>query len=235
MKPYYSEDGITIYHGDCREVLPHVGGGIDLLCTDPPYGLGAARQNFGGNGVRRHLTGLVAGKAVPKRNYGDLAWDDTPADATSLGHAISLAHWQIIFGGNYFDLPKARCWLIWDKLRGETDYADCEMAWTNLDKAIRIIRWRWNGFLTEDANPRDERVHPTQKPIAVMHWAIRQAPETCSMILDPWMGSGSTLFAAKLLGRRAIGIEIEEKYCEIAAKRLAQKVFAFPAENESTA
>jgi|SRR5882724_10290604 len=229
MKPYYEHAGITIYHGDCREVLPLVDH-CDLLCTDPPYGLGAARKNFGGNGVKRHMTGLVAGGAIPKRDYGDSGWDDAPADATSLGLAISGTDWQIVWGGNYFDLPKARCWLLWDKLRGDTDYADGEMAWTNLDKAVRIIRWRWNGFLTENDDPRDERVHPTQKPIAVMHWAIRQAPDTCSTILDPWMGSGSTLYAAKLLGRRAIGIEIEERYCEIAAKRLSQEVFDFSAE-----
>jgi DNA modification methylase len=141
--------------------------------------------------------------------------------------AISRSNWQIIFGGNYFDLPRARCWLIWDKLRGDTCFADGEMAWTNLDKTVRIIRWRWNGFLTEDSNPRDERVHPTQKPVAVMHWAIRQAPDSCSLILDPWMGSGTTLFAAKLLGRKAIGIEIEERYCEIAARRLSQEVLEF--------
>ena len=254
MKPYYEHAGITIYHGDCREVLAnfpvarcltcavdltdeailaiHLTGGHevrpfrDLLCTDPPYGLGAARANFGGKEVVRHMSGVCRGKAIPKRDYGDSGWDDAPADDVALRRAISLSQWQIIFGGNYFELGKARCWLVWDKLRGETDYADAELAWTNLDKAVRVIRYRWNGFLTE-GDPRDERVHPTQKPVAVMHWAIRQVMSGFDTVLDPWMGSGTTLFAAKLLGKSAIGIEIEEKYCEIAARRLSQEVLNF--------
>lgn len=225
VKPYYQDESCIILLGDCREILPDLGH-FDLLCTDPPYGLGAARRNFGGHGVVKNKSGFLAGSCHTKRDYGDSAWDDSPADARSLGMAISRADWQIIWGGNYFDLPKARCWLLWDKLRGETDYADGEMAWTNLDKSVRIIRWRWNGFLTE-GDPRDERVHPTQKPVAVMKWTIGQVPVPCETLLDPWMGSGTTLVAAKDLGRRAVGIEIEEKYCEIAAKRLAQKVLQF--------
>ena len=203
-----------------------VGPKFDLLATDPPYGLGAARRNFVGAGVVRHMSGLCSGKAIPKRDYGDAAWDDAPADDVALRRAISMTDWQIIFGGNYFELGKARCWLIWDKLRGDTDYADGELAWTNLDRAVRIIRYRWNGFLTEGDN-RDERVHPTQKPVAVMHWALRQVISGFQSVLDPWMGSGTTLVAAKTLGKSAIGIEIEEKYCEIAAKRLSQEVFDF--------
>ena len=224
ITPYYQHAGITIFCGDCREILP--GLKADLLCTDPPYGLGAARYAFGGAGVKRHMTGLVAGKAIPKRNYGDSDWDDLPADRQLIAMARATSKSQIIFGGNYFELPPTKCWLVWDKLRGDTDFADCELAWTNLDKAVRRIAYRWNGFLV-DPTSTDERVHPTQKPLAVMKWVICHAPETCETILDPFMGSGTTLVAAKNLGRKAIGIEIEEKYCEIAAKRLQQEVFDF--------
>src|SRR6185312_15730740 len=157
MKPYYEHGGITIYHGDCREVLGclpvafcracrceladesilsihlaakhDVGPYFDVLATDPPYGLGAARRNFGGNGVKRHMTGLLAGKCVPKRDYGDSEWDDEPADPGTLKKAINSTNGQIIWGGNYFDLGPARCLLVWDKLRGDTDYADGEVAW----------------------------------------------------------------------------------------------------------
>jgi DNA modification methylase len=225
MKPYYDEDGITIYHGDCRDVIVNLEN-PSLLCTDPPYGIGAARRKCFGNGVKRHMTGFCAGKAIPKRDYGDSAWDDVAVDLQLRKSLMAKCSYQIIWGANYFDLGPARCYLIWDKLRGDTHYADGELAWTNLDKTIRIIRWRWNGFLQENQDDKDERFHPTQKPEAVMKWAIQQAPG-CEVIFDPFMGSGTTLRVAKDLGRRAIGIEIEEKYCEIAAKRLSQKVFNF--------
>ena len=225
MKPYYSEDGITIYHGDCREVLPDLEK-AGLLLTDPPYGLKVARKEVFGNGVKRHMTGLVAGKCIKKRDYGDADWDDEPCSQDLLEFCISRAPDQIIWGGNYFLLPPARCWLIWDKLRGDTYYADGEMAWTSLDHTVRIFRYRWNGFLLEDESEREWRVHPTQKPVALIKWAILES-SAAGLILDPFMGSGTTLRAAKDLGRRAIGIEIEEKYCEIAAKRLAQRVLEF--------
>jgi DNA modification methylase len=227
MTPYYGPHaGITIYHADCREVLP--GLSADLLLTDPPYGLGAARRHFGGDRIKRRMTGLIVGKVVPKRDYGDAAWDDSPVDQALLALAISRCPLQIIWGGNYFDLGPARCYLVWDKLRGETDYADAELAWTNFDRAVRIIRWRWNGFLQQNGGAdKEPRWHPAQKPLSVMAWALKQAPDTVASVLDPWLGSGTTLIAAKAAGITATGIEIEERYCEIAAKRLAQEVFDF--------
>lgn len=225
MTPYYEHAGQTIYHGDCREILPGLPR-CDLLLTDPPYGLGLGRaKNRQGQGVKRNMTGLVTGKAIKPRDYGDADWDDSPADDATLEMARSLTEKHIIFGGNYFTLPPTKCWLVWDKLRGDTDFADCELAWTSLSKAVKRIAYKWNGFLV-DPDSTDERVHPTQKPLAVMKWCIKQAGES-GTILDPFMGGGTTLVAAKNLGRKAIGIEIEERYCEIAAKRLSQEVFDF--------
>ena len=223
MKPYYEHAGITIYHGDCRDMLPSLGR-FDLLLTDPPYGINAARAAHFGEGILRHASGLKTGLAIPKKDYGDSDWDDVPADIEAINAAMGLSEHQIIWGGNYFALGPGRCYLVWDKLRGDTDYADAELAWTNLDRSVRVIRYKWNGFIK--AIPED-RFHPTQKPLAVMKWAIQQTKETCELILDPYMGSGTTLRAAKDLGRQAIGIEIEERYCEIAAKRLSQEVLDF--------
>lgn len=228
MRPYYEHGGITLYHGDCREILADGGIRADLLCTDPPYGIGWSRkEGQAGWGVKQHQTGLAKGNAIKPRDYGDSDWDDAPLDDALLAMIRCCAPHQIIFGGNYFALPPSKCWLVWDKLRGDTNFADCELAWTNLNKSVRRIAYKWNGFLVAPSST-DVRVHPTQKPRAVMRWAILQAPESCKSVLDPFMGSGTTLEAAKLLGLTAIGIDREEKYCEAAAQRLDQEVL-FPA------
>lgn len=214
MKPYYEQDGVTIYLGDNREVLGLWEGlrtqSFDLLLTDPPYGIGEAS----GKHVSRNTRGISG------PDYGVSSWDDATAPET-VARARAICRHHIIFGGNYYDLPPARCWLVWDK-ENTGDFADCELVWTNLNKAVRKLRYRWNGMIQEPGCPHEYRQHPTQKPEAVMRWALMQAPAECKTVLDPFMGSGTTLVAAKRLGRRAIGIELEERYCEIAAKRLQQ-------------
>lgn len=215
MKPYYERDGITIYHGDCREILPTLGR-VDLLLTDPPYGIGEAR---GKNKSRSKLA--VA------RDYGVSEWDDATPSDWLFGLMREMSRVQIIFGGNYFNLPPSSCWLVWDKDNGANDFADCELAWTNMPRAVRRIKWRWAGMLQERmGKDKEKRVHPTQKPVPVMRWAIERAPDDCELILDPFMGSGSTLVAARQMGRRAIGIEREEAYCEVAVQRLGEAVQA---------
>jgi DNA modification methylase len=211
VTPYYEEAGITIYHGDWRQQpLKHYG----LLLTDPPYGIGEAA---GKNKSR----GLLA---TPK-DYGHSDWDNQIPSEADMVALRSLSTYQIIFGGNYFGLPAARCWLVWDKVNGGTDFADCELAWTNLDKAVRQFRYMWNGMLREQP---EERFHPTQKPLALMKWCLSPAPSVTSVV-DPYMGSGTTLVAAKAMGLEATGCDREERYCAIAAERLRQSVLNFEA------
>jgi DNA modification methylase len=211
MKPYYEQDGITIYHAPCEVVLPTLEP-VDLLLTDPPYGIGEAA---GRNKSRSCI--------AVSRDYGDAAWDDSPPPRWLLDQAVNKATNSIVFGGNHFGMPPASCWLVWDKDNGENDFADCELAWTNMPKAVRRLRWKWHGMLQEHmGDAKEPRFHPTQKPLAVMTWALSQAPADTKTVLDPWMGSGTTLVAAKLAGLTAIGIEREEKYCKIAVNRLAQ-------------
>ena len=212
MTPYYQDDYCTIYRGDCREILPLLEP-VDLVVTDPPYGIGEAA---GANKSR--------GKLVIARDYGDDSWDDEPIKDDLMRLVLGAGRRLIIWGGNYYShlLTPSACWLVWDK-ENTGDFADCELAWTNLRQAVRLRRHRWNGMLRKG---QEQRFHPTQKPLDLFKWCITQADKHSKndTILDPFMGSGTTLRAAKDLGRKAIGIEIEEKYCEIAAKRLSQEV-----------
>ncbi len=227
MKPYYEHAGITIYNGSALAVLDdfdmHFGAmPFDLLLTDPPYGLNEAAGKNKSRGKPSPGLNMPLDKVFPAVDYGNATWDKRPA-TEAIALARRLCRWQAVFGGNYYDLPPTRCWLVWDKANGDCDFADCELIWTNFDKAVRMLTYRWNGMLQEPGCARDERVHPTQKPEAVMRWALMHAPENVKTVLDPFMGSGTTLVAAKRLGRQCVGIEREEKYCEIAAKRLQQE------------
>jgi site-specific DNA-methyltransferase (adenine-specific) len=198
MKPYYEQDGITIYHGDCREVLKrHVTGWFDLMLTDPPYGI--------------FLKGGKWGKKFA------LSWDREPVE--ELTWLRKVARDQIIWGGNYYPLPPSRGWLVWYKRDSVPSVADVELAWTSFDMNARLIDH------TIAATNAERVAHPTQKPLAVMLWSLGFAPKA-QTVVDPFMGSGTTLRAAKELGRAAVGIEIEERYCEIAARRLDQTVLA---------
>jgi DNA modification methylase len=208
LKPYYEHKGITIYHGDCLEIIPELEA-VDLCLTDPPYGIGA------------YKTGTMGGGVLAKQSsYDKTDWDSKPIDFNLLWKLLSLGKYACCFGGNYYPVPPASCWLVWDKENGRNNFADCELAWTNYGRAARLIKHQWNGMLRKNKEPR---YHPTQKPLDVIAWAIGLAPKHTT-ILDPFMGSGTTLRAAKNLGLNATGIELEEKYCEIAARRLQQEV-----------
>lgn len=205
ITPYYLDDSVCIVHGDCRDVLP-VLQPVDLVLTDPPYGIGAIWRGGNSHGwANTREQGLI-------RNQ----WDMQAPSPALIQIVLAMGTTVIIWGGNYFQLPISRGWLIWNKPERGFALSEAEMAWTNRDTAIRV----W------DANRSDVgRQHPTQKPISLMRWCIQQTIDVRT-ILDPFMGSGTTLRAAKDLGRRAIGIEIEEQYCEIAAKRMSQSVLA---------
>lgn len=208
MKPTISTDKYELYLGDCLDVLPHLDP-VDLLLTDPPYGIGEAA---GKNKSR--------GKMAVSKDYGNDVWDDKPISQQLIDLCREKAKWNVIFGGNYYDLPPTKCWFVWDKLNGDSDFADCELAWTNLPMAVRLIKYRWNGMLRQNNEPRGD--HPTQKPVGVMCWALNKIPQPNMTVLDPFMGSGTTGVACIKNNRYFIGIEKDEKYFEIAAKRLEQ-------------
>lgn len=201
----------TLYLGDCSEILPTLPK-ADACITDPPYGIGMDGGNVGYKGFN---------------NLEKLGWDkEAPADDL-IALAVAAGKVSILWGGNYFNLPPTRCFLIWDKgagFKGRT-YAEAELAWTSLDANVRIFQW--------DPLARGDykgKKHPTQKPVNLMEWCITQAgsPQT---VVDPFMGSGSTGMACANMGVAFTGIERERSYFDIACRRIEdaqrqQRMFA---------
>lgn len=201
-RPYYQDDLITIYHGDCRVLLPYVPE-IAVVVTDPPYGIDHTPSSFW-NGQK-------------------IVGDDQEFDPT---HLLEFSG-QVIFGANHFadKLPPSAGWIVWnkrDRVSRNLPGSDAELAWTGggLLNQIRIFTHVWvpHTLRTEPA------YHPTQKPVALMRRVLECIGDGEELIVDPYMGAGATLCAAKSLGLSAIGIEIEERYCAIAAERLSQEV-----------
>jgi site-specific DNA-methyltransferase (adenine-specific)/modification methylase len=196
----------VLFHADSFEVLPLLDP-VDAVVTDPPYGIGESSRKA-----------ATRGKLAPARDYGGQEdWDQEPASPHVIEWMRANSDWQIIFGGNYFTLPPASCWLVWDKMNGDNDFADCELAWTNLPKAVRRIRHMWNGMLRKG---NEDRHHLTQKPLGVMEWALGQLPDSVSTVLDPYMGSGTTGVACVKKQLSFIGIEREEHHFNIACERI---------------
>lgn len=202
MRPYYEDGAVTIYHGDCREVLPSLGR-FDLLLTDPPYGIGehgGACRTRGRPGYSKHA---------------NMGWDRSRPDNQTISLALRSADKAIIWGGNYFAdmLPPSMGWLYWRKLMGG-DFADGELAWTSLNRALREFTRCPKGM---------DKMHPCEKPVSLFAWCIDFARDVTS-IVDPFAGSGTVGRAAKNMSIPATLIEQKERYCEIAARRCSQEV-----------
>lgn len=222
---YYQDPQVTIYHGDSREWRGTEE--IDLLLSDPQYGIG-----FDVTAQRVRNSGLNWGAGNTSDHNPE--WrplqngDRTPFDPTPWLGFESVILWG---ANNYASrLPDSRGWIVWDKLgeKTPTAFGDCELAWSNLNASIRIHRQLWRGIVREGEEnlSRERKSHPSQKPIALMQFCIQFADKARKkrheLVFDPYMGSGATLRAAKNLGKKAIGIELEEVYCERAAKRMLQ-------------
>ena len=188
--------------GDCRDVLPTLGK-VDAVLTDPPYGIGMDGGNVGYKGAN---------------NFEKKHWDsDVPHDVVSKILGLNVP--TILWGGNYFNVPPSRGWLIWDKGAGfkGRSYAEAELAWTSVDCNVRSLSY--------DPLARGDyrgKLHPTMKPVQLMQWCLGFVPS--GVILDPFMGSGTTGVACVNLGRSFIGIERDPDYFDIACKRIDEAV-----------
>lgn len=226
MTPYYSEDGIIVYHGDCREILPSIDPAtVDLVLTDPPYGITLETR-------RRRPSNTL--NALSRRNRWDwerhdyplVVGDNEPFDPSHLLRFSRVVLWG---ANNYADrLPPSRAWLVWNRKARSRNSPDAELAWSNLPGTIQSFDYLWDGYRRD--GEVGQHLHPTQKPVSLMRWILDRWTEPGDLILDPYMGSGPVAQACKELGRRYIGIEIVEDYCEVAVDRLRQGVLALEAQ-----
>ena len=201
-----------IYLGNCLDLMREIESkSIDLVITDPPYGDIITRQN--GHGVLKDIA----------KRCGGVPWDFKPS-REYFDEMIRISKNQIIFGGNYFSdyLQASPCWIVWDKNRiSAKSFSECELAWTSFETAIKKIEIVWDGFRMEsDIGVDDTRIHPTQKPVKLFEWIIKNYAKEGDTICDPFFGSGSCLVAAVRMGHQFIGFEKETSYFEKAQIRI---------------
>lgn len=216
MKPYYDDGDITIYHGDCREILPALGVAAGIVITDPPYGIAWSRGVHAARNSKSH-SGILNDEDTSARDEALALLTDTPA---------------LVFGSFYAPFPKnTKQILVWGKPCDSGVVGSTTGFRRDVEPVFIVGPWpkqtvKWSSLLHSYAGSMSsvasETGHPHTKPVGLLRTLIERSPD--GIILDPFMGSGTTLRAAKDLGRKAIGIEIEERYCEIAAKRLQQAV-----------
>lgn len=213
IKPYYETKLGKLYHGDCLDVLPHLDVEVDLVLTDPPYGIKADK------GVQEAKCRIAV-----SNTYED-KWDSETPDKNIFN--FLLKNDCIIFGGYFFThfLPQGNHWLVWDKLNLMPTFSDCELMYTNIERnSVKKYECRWSGMMQSDMKQKEAHYHPTQKPVKLIKDILKDYSQPNDLILDPFLGSGTTAVAAESLNRRWIGIEKEERYIEIAIQRLESEV-----------
>ena len=213
-----------IYCGDCLDLMREMPDkGVDLVLTDPPYGIGESNEKNLSRGKpfgsKRDRPG--SSRVAGAKNYGSFEWDAGRISREYISEIRRVSENQIIFGGNYYAdlLDRSSCWLVWDK-DNSGDFADCELAWTSFKTAVRKFKWRWNGMLQEDMRHKEERIHPTQKPVPLFIQILEKYSKPGDLVLDPFLGSGTTAIACLRTGRHFIGIEKHEPYFIMAQERI---------------
>ena len=185
---------------------------FDIAIVDPPYGIGE-------DGKSNHSRSKLA----TAQQYTPKAWDKAIPPVEYFAELRRVSRRQIIWGGNYFPLPPTSCWVVWDKLNGENDFADCELAWTNFETAVRKFSFRWAGMLQGNMAEKEKRIHPTQKPVALYRWLLENYAEPGQRILDTHLGSGSHAIAAHYFGAHLTACEIDADYYAAAMARIKRE------------
>ena len=220
-EPIYKTDFLSLFHADCLDLMAtfpdkH----FDLAIVDPPYGINMDGGKIGGDN---------AGKA---KEYTKKDWDKSSPNTEYFNELIRISKNQIIWGANHFisKIPfDSSCWIVWDK-NNSGNFADCELAWTSFDTAVRKFKWTWNGMLQEKMNNKQERIHPTEKPIELYEFCLKNYAEPNQKILDTHFGSGSIALAVDKANRldkmnlHLTACEIDKDYIEASIQRISHAI-----------
>jgi site-specific DNA-methyltransferase (adenine-specific) len=211
---------IVLYNGDCLDVMRNLKDKeIDLVLTDPPYGLSYDK-------AAAKKSGKQYGKAAaPATKFHSTNWDILP-DQKIFNELLRISKNQIIFGAEHLCLmlPKSRGWIVWDKNTGENNFSDCELAWTSFDKPIRKFFYTWNGMIQQNMADKEVRIHPTQKPTGLINWCLLNSSKENDLIFDGFLGSGTTAIACIRTKRRLIGCELDNEYFDKMCKRIEEEL-----------
>lgn len=212
---------IVVINDDCQEIMKSFKDKeIDLILCDPPYGINYDVKAAKISGIDRTKNGKIFRKA-PAGNYHKTNWDTAP-NKSIFDEIFRISKNQIIWGGEHLCLnfPQSRAWIVWDKLTGENQFSDCELAWTSFDRPVRKFTFMWNGMLQGNMKDKEERIHPTQKPTALMNWCLLNNSQENDLIFDGFLGSGTTAIACIRTKRRLIGCELDAEYFDKMCDRI---------------
>jgi site-specific DNA-methyltransferase (adenine-specific) len=206
---------IVLFNGDCLDVMRNLKDKeIDLVLTDPPYGIGVDG-------------GIGGGVLAKKSDFEKKGWDKKSPENKAFEELLRISENQIIFGANHFisKIPyDSSSWIVWDKDNGDNNFADCELAWTSHKTAVRKFRWKWQGMLQQNMKDKDVKIHPTQKPVALMNWCLNNYSQENDLIFDGFLGSGTTAIACIRTKRRLIGCELDNEYFDKMCKRIEEEL-----------
>ena len=201
---------------------------VDLALTDPPYGINVVKKD-GTIGDSSRVAGRdvlnekATGRVIKSSYFPVIGDESTETARKAIDTLQGISSFQIVFGGNYFTdfLPPSRCWIVWDKVNGESDFADVELAWANIDTSARLFKHLWNGAMRAGDHEAEgrTRLHPTQKPVGLLTAIVEKLFPSAETILDPFAGSGSTLIAAERLGKRCFAMELSVDYVDVILAR----------------
>lgn len=188
---------------------------FELAIVDPVFG-----EQVTQGGYMTNSSSVMA----KNKQYNNALWKQSKTNKDYFAELFRVSKNQIVWGGNYFaeEINKnSSCWIVWNKKNGDNHFADCEIAWTSFETAVRMFEFRWQGMLQENMKNKEDRIHPTQKPAALYRWILQNYAKEGDKILDTHLGSGSSRIAAYDMGFDFTGFELDEDYFNAANKRFA--------------